>query len=349
MRIQFLTEIKGTALVALGSLVLVGCGGAYKEFDPDAEEDPENTTMQDPKPDRADHEGGDSGADSGDGDATESGDSEESGDADGGLRFDLGSSDLPALLNSCDKVDILYVIDNSGSMKVEQKRLIANFETFVAEMQNALEGVDSYHIGVITSDDYLRPDRSKTVNIMVPECRHLGSLVVQGQSGLCTPFANAGNFITEADDLATTFRCIANVGSDGSGQERLGDALVSALLLSQGKQTCNSNFFREDALLVIVMMTDENDSSVTSETQWFDALASLKHDEAHIVVVPLIWDESFPKCKEGRSEDTDERLRTFAQMFTHHKICDICEPSYAQCFSSAIPKIKVACEEFVPE
>jgi len=86
-------------------------------------------------------------------------------------------------------------------------------------------------------------DSSPTVNADHPDCQLLGGLVVQGQQGTCTPFASGDNYLTEQD----------------------------AGRLSTG---CNRNFIRDDALLIVVMLTDENDSSEPDEQQWFDALWS---------------------------------------------------------------------------
>ena len=48
------------------------------------------------------------------------------------------------------KVDILFVIDDSGSMGEEQAKLAANFAPFVATLEEA--GAD-YRIAVTTTDD----------------------------------------------------------------------------------------------------------------------------------------------------------------------------------------------------
>ena len=253
---------------------------------------------------------------------------------------------------SCAAVDVLYVIDNSPSMYEEQQTLIANFGNFVTDMQTALADVESYHIGVTTSDNYIDEgfldDSSPTVNASVPECRQIGGLVVEGQQGLCTPFAEGYNFLTEQDALEAEFGCIANVGEDGDSDERVGDALIAATKFGATSGGCNANFIRDDALLIVVMLTDENDSSNASEQEWFDELVAIKGTEENIVMLALVWDESWDGCESSLSESDGWQIIDFAEMFTNHAVGNICENSYAGFFQNAIPTIDSACDMFTP-
>lgn len=49
------------------------------------------------------------------------------------------------------KVDILWVVDNSGSMGPKQARLAANFNGFIQQLVNANPPID-FHIAVTTTD-----------------------------------------------------------------------------------------------------------------------------------------------------------------------------------------------------
>ncbi|WP_106395682.1 hypothetical protein [Enhygromyxa salina] len=300
---------------------------------------------------------GDGEGDSGEGaDAPGDGDGDGEGDGDDGPLFDIGGQeagdDGVPMDEQCANVDVLYIIDNSPSMYEEQQTLIANFGNFVADMQSALDGVNSYHIGVITSDDYQDDgwidDGDDTVNAEVPECQHLGGLVVQAHSGLCTPFVGGDNFITEADDLGTKFECIANVGEDGDSDEYMGDALITLLAEGQQDVGCNANFIRDDAMLIIVMLTDENDSSDSDEDEWFQAVVDAKGTEENVVVLSLIWDGSFNNCDNAFSETDGYTIEAFTEMFTNHAVGNICDDSYAGFFADAIPTIDSACDNFEP-
>ena len=254
--------------------------------------------------------------------------------------------------SQCAKVDVLYVIDNSPSMYDEQLTLIQNFDAFVSDMQLALADVDSYHVGVVTSDNYLDEgfldDSSPTVNKDHVDCRLLGGMVVQGQAGDCTPFASGDNYLTEDDNLAAEFQCIANVGEDGDSDERMGDALINAVNAGRLTTGCNRNFIRDDALLIVVMLTDENDSSNTNEQEWFDTLVNAKGTEENVVMLSLIWDSSWNNCDSSLSESDGYQIENFTEMFTNHAVGNICDSSYAGFFQNAIPTITGACENFTP-
>ena len=272
----------------------------------------------------------------------------------GGIKLDLGVPDASdGGMMGCKKVDILYVIDNSPSMYDEQQTLIANFGTFVQEMQAALEKVADYHIGVITTDNYAEEgfldDSTDVVNASVPACQFLGGMVVESQQGLCTPFAAGFNYITEADVLAAKFACVANVGEDGDSDERVGDALIGALAPeNQAPGQCNEGFLRPDALLILVILTDENDSSDTDPDDWYAAVLAAKGKPENVVVLSLVWDDFENNCQQDLSESTGYTIEEFTQMFPNHAVGNICDDSYEGFFASAVPTIDTACDNLIP-
>jgi hypothetical protein len=111
--------------------------------------------------------------------------------------FDVGLPDVPPA-EGCRNIDFLFVIDNSGSMSAQQQHLLDSFPGFIAAIQASLVDVDSYHVGVMTSDAYYANEAG---------CDVLGGLVTQTESGACGPFVAGQRFITEDDDLATAFQC----------------------------------------------------------------------------------------------------------------------------------------------
>src|SRR5690349_22769032 len=60
------------------------------------------------------------------------------------------TKDIPS--NPEKDVDILFLIDNSGSMDAEQASLKANFPKFMEVLQTLPGGAPNMHIGVATSD-----------------------------------------------------------------------------------------------------------------------------------------------------------------------------------------------------
>ncbi len=73
------------------------------------------------------------------GSPTADGDGDGDGDGDAPPKFDVGASgDLAPGGEGCENVDILFVIDNSGSMRDEQSHLIAAFDGFSEQIQTQL-------------------------------------------------------------------------------------------------------------------------------------------------------------------------------------------------------------------
>lgn len=138
-----------------------------------------------------------------------------------------------------DQVDILFVVDNSASMMVEQQILSAGFQAFVNSLDaSAGEGEEpvDFHIGVIDTDFvYTDPDRG----------RLLGTPAVIGRD---TP------------DFVEVFQERALVGTDGGGKEKGLEAAAYALspAMTSGP---NAGFLRENANLLIVFVSDEDDCS----------------------------------------------------------------------------------------
>ena len=149
-------------------------------------------------------------------------------------------------------VDVLLVIDSSGSMEEEQERLARNFEAFIQAFVDAR--VD-YHVGVITTD--LR--NQEQAGHLLGDVRYI------------TP---------ETPDAADVFAANVMVGTNGSGLEMGLEA--AALALSEPLvSTYNAGFLRDGASLSVVAFSDEDDMSPGSVDDYLNFFASLKGDRAY--------------------------------------------------------------------
>jgi len=286
----------------------------------------------------------------------------------GAPKFDLPpvpDAGAPMRETGCQKVDVVFVIDNSGSMLDEQQNLVNSFPDFVSEMQAKLEDTESYHVGVITSD-------GNAFN--TPGCNMHGALVTKtGGTGssnqTCTPYASGKNYMDETDQLGQKFACAGQVGTMGDGNEQpmfaLGQALTPAI---NGPGACNDGFIRPDALLVVVVITDEEDDheiaacaqdpqpgSPGEPGDWYNAVVGAKGGvEKNVVVLSLTGPvqpacPALDKCQGGiDGAEVAARVVTFTQLFTYGSVGQICAPSYKQFFSDAIGTIDSACDNFMP-
>jgi hypothetical protein len=282
----------------------------------------------------------------------------------------LGGSDddgVDTTSGGCKKVDLLFVIDNSGSMADEQVNLVNSFPEFIDGMRTQLADTEGYHVGVISTDVY-------TGDLTCVPLQE-GALITETAGGgssnaTCTPFTSGLRFMTEADDLETKFACAAQIGISGDGDERPVQALTAAFapgITAPG--ACNEGFLRDDALLVVVMITDEEDDhegeaeacdqspqqgSAGEPSDWFDALVAVKGEETAIVLLSLVGTTgadaclTLDKCNGGiDGAEPAPRLLELTEMFTYGFVGPVCAP-YGPFFLEAIDVIQSACDEFEP-
>jgi hypothetical protein len=157
--------------------------------------------------------------------------------------------------------------------------------------------------------------------------------------------------------LADTFSCVANVGTDGSVFEEPMDAMLEAAgatLNAPGR--CNEGFLREDAVLVVTFITDEEDSRSEGDPEdWQRILLDAKgRNEDAVVVLGLVGDNNveggLPGGPCGGSDaDASPRLQSFAQSFGRRGLLgSVCAADYTPFFALAVGWIENACAEFVP-
>jgi hypothetical protein len=165
-------------------------------------------------------------------------------------------------------LDLLFVVDNSGSMLDQQASLAAAFPHMMDRLAELDGGLPNLHIGVITSD-------LGTANATGAPAPDFGVPGAGGCSGvgdngaLRTTAAMTGNFISDLDDgaggratnytgeLRDVFGALAQVGGVGCGFEQH----LAAMRASFGNPT-NAGFFRAEANLAVVVIADEDDCSV---------------------------------------------------------------------------------------
>ncbi|MCA9649623.1 MAG: hypothetical protein H6712_25620 [Myxococcales bacterium] len=238
---------------------------------------------------------------------------------------------------TCQQADFLFVIDDSESMADNQEKLAANYDIFVGGIVDAVERLETIHVGVVTTDAYVHNG---------PGCQDLGGLVVRtggphSSSHRCGPYAEGHNYMTEADDLDESFRCAARVGTAGSAVEAVLGASVAALsppLTEAGG--CNEGFLRDDALLVLVIVTDED--AEVDPVFAASELLSRKDGGLDDVVVVALGNPSDGSCGLGDTQ-VSLGLEAFVRSFRHGFMGPICASSYEEVFAEAVALVEDAC------
>ncbi|MBN2801111.1 MAG: hypothetical protein JXX28_18375 [Deltaproteobacteria bacterium] len=146
-------------------------------------------------------------------------------------------------------VDVLWVVDNSGSMSEEQGALTTNFGSFIRYFVGS--GLD-WHLGVVSTD--------------MNSASQSGQLI----------YANGVRYLDPTSpNPESTFAAMANLGTSGSADEQ-GLGAVWTALVTLRNSSANQGFYRDDAFLAVIAVSDEDDHtpvSIVSQgelTQWMN-------------------------------------------------------------------------------
>lgn len=254
---------------------------------------------------------------------------------------------------ACGKMDIVFVVDDSGSMGEEQQNLATNF-ALVTSRLDALSGTGGtldYRIAVTTTS---RTFKETPFGIPLPFPAEDGD---DGEfrraCGMSRPW------IERADgDRATKLSCAAAVGANGSSLEMPLDAMMLSVTdrVADGK---NASFLRDDALLAVVIMTDEDDCShkavnVSDECNngdlrpiptYLATLDQLKKGRerwaAAVIAGETACTSSFGSAAEAA------RLKSFVQQVGKNAVfSSICQGDLVQPLEAALQTFGEACKGF---
>jgi hypothetical protein len=200
-------------------------------------------------------------------------------------------------------VDILFVIDNSGSMAEEQALLSANFKSFI----DVLERPDvkaNYRIGITTTDSgnprcpnstpeggriglsscvdraanqefsYLDKDFSYACSDYCTkddsQITIKPTLVGDDPTPAVRPWLESNEGVTNVegvDSMVEAFQCFGPQGVSGCGFESHLESMYKALAASSDPKSSNYGFLRDNAILSVVVISDETDCSFNPDTK----------------------------------------------------------------------------------
>ncbi len=211
----------------------------------------------------------------GDGDADADGDADTDGDGD-------GDSDSDDQCLTAVPVDLLWIIDNSHSMREEQANLALNFSSLIEVLTDPPDAddngmvdyppVEDLRVAVVTTDMGVGANNVLGCDAAGDE----GDLVTTAHDDAeeCEGFELSPDpwIVFDGDNpetFAQQFSCLARLGTEGCGFEQQLDAMLSALITRAGPDQPNEGFIRENSLIAIVFVTDEDDCS-TADDAMFD-------------------------------------------------------------------------------
>jgi hypothetical protein len=222
------------------------------------------------------------------------------------------------------KIDIMWVVDDSGSMSDNQTNLSSNFNAFINDF--VTKGYD-YHMAVIGTGAY-------TYNYTAYNNETGSGGTSAGCIGGTTSNQNVirfrdGNIYTGTTSDNTGVRVITSlmnnaidlfkvnvkVGTDGSGCERGFQSLRAAL---NSPLNSGYNFRRNDAFFAVILIGDENDTSKKDDgsnyandnaysaafTQFLDNYTNSQAGNRRYTISTITHLDTTNKCANGTASHT---------------------------------------------
>ena len=222
-------------------------------------------------------------------------------------------------------IDILFVVDDSGSMSSHQANLSNNIKKFTAELQKT--AIVDYHIGVVTTSmDGETPGSGCDYNSPWG-----GSGRVCGD-GRLVRFKTKVPFIDpKTPNGLSILEDNLLVGTSGAGEEMAFDPVVAALSPPM-ENTVNAGFLRPNASLAIIFVTDAEDQSDANPTGQglYNFLLNLKGGRPDKIltygaIIPS--SQADPTCPRDNGNDAPLRIEDFLKIAGGTEY-DLCDPDY---------------------
>jgi hypothetical protein len=260
------------------------------------------------------------------------------------LRWDMGVPDFdsPPAIGCQGKIDFLFAVSTSGTMKVAQEQLLASFPGFAEAIAAQLPDFDVHVLVANTDESWAIED----CGVCTEGCDAQGEPPLCGaEITVCDKKIGAGvtfptglhasnrrceldsdrRYITsDQQDMEEVFSCVAQVGVHGSAitAEAMVEALQPTINDPTDEDACNREFLRtaksgdDDAFAVLVLTTD----------------------------VDIGYEQL---CLPNEFNPNKNRLRLLAEGVEHGFIESICKDSFAPFFMDSVAEIVELCDEFV--
>ena len=193
-------------------------------------------------------------------------------------------------------VDILFVVDDSGSMGSHQQSLAKNVALFTQAI--IANQILDYHIGVVSS-------------------------TMSSQGGV---LRGSPNYVTRTTpNAATVLQANMQPGTSGDTDEKFYEPIKAALTPPQVGGV-NAGFFRPDAYLAIVIITDTEDWSNVTGKDFYQMLLNLKRGDPTKVLVYAAYSSS----KDTTCGHDDAQRGILEGLFkeSNAKTFGLCDPDF---------------------
>lgn len=206
-------------------------------------------------------------------------------------------------------VDILFVIDDSGSMSTYQQKLADNAQLFIDHFFKT-KFID-YHIGVITSST--------------------GDSLSTADNGELVSY-DGYNFVDRlTPEPGHILANLLDVGTGGDASEEFLYPIVLALSPNMSA-TMNRGFYRPNAQLAIFVLTDTEDQGSRTAEETFKFLSNLKgNNQRYLHYAASIIEYDRPKCTGEADQPVPNKLIRLASLHKDNGfVLDLCKQNYGK-------------------
>ncbi|HUH00650.1 MAG TPA: hypothetical protein VML75_01570 [Kofleriaceae bacterium] len=244
----------------------------------------------------------------------------------------------PGAIAACKRVDLVIAVDDSGSMQ-EEKDAMRNdvFPAFASELLTIGGGLEDYRIGVIDA------------------CPTPASFHTAGQAGECSFSSGKPWMESSSPDLVGEFQCVGDIVSadsacSGQNDDEQPASAAAAALEPPMTSGANQGFVRDDALLVVIAITDEDEQPTpgASAGEVYDRLVALKGGDVNKMVFLGIGGSSNCDGVYGTAEAAD-KLQAVSRRFEdvdQGLFWDLCQGQLEDGLAAAMDVIESACDDF---
>jgi hypothetical protein len=202
-----------------------------------------------------------------------------------------------ATVNYGSDLDILWVIDNSGSMDPHQQAVINNASLFMQNFSAAT--ALNWKMGLISTTDYDQP--------------YIGFTSTTELNSLTT------------NPIGLFQSAVARLGTGGDYEEKTFQPILNAVT--------QYSFLRSDAYLAIIVVTDEEEQSLISPQAFINQIVAIKGGDPKKVITYGVFASTENCGFNGNFDYLGSRFESFMNLSQGTKF-SLCAPDFGNMLSS---------------
>lgn len=261
------------------------------------------------------------------------GSDDSNGGLDSGLSGTVYETFFASSTNVGGSIDILFVVDNSTSMTLEQEKLGQRLSSFV----QSLDGLD-WQIGITTTDvtDGKYGLKGSLINMVGAD----GYILTQDTPNYEEVFKST---VVRQETISCDLVCPSSV-----------EQPLAAAIMAVGKRSLdNAGFFRRDANLAVIMLSDEDEmsnapSNATTPDQFVSAMSAAFGNSKKVTVFGIIIQPDDTACYDD--QDTYVAYGTYVSRLaglTGGLTGSICDEDYTKNLQNIGERVKELQNEVV--